>query len=236
VKDTIEVQGEAKSRVPGKQGRIVHALVLIVIQALAFVFGVACVGRIVGLDTDNAFGGGRGALLVVTAIGMLQVVGVIGVGLLWWGRLTLRALGWRYDGFFDVVLGLGGLAAMVASALAVVVLSGGDVPALGQEVLGFTLPQRAQILLIGLFAAFTEETLFRGYLQPALIGKLGYATGILAGAGVFAVYHVPLTPRVSSLLAKFAYGLVLGFLRGRDRSLLRSSVAHFAFVQVMGFA
>ena len=41
----------------------------------------------------------------------------------------------------------------------------------------YTLAQRAFFLVIGLIAAFTEESIFRGYLQPCVSNDAGRHKG-----------------------------------------------------------
>jgi membrane protease YdiL (CAAX protease family) len=99
--------------------------------------------------------------------------------------------------------------------------------------LGFSAAQRLLFLIIGLDAAFTEESLFRGYLQPTLVHKLGFPAGLLVMAAIFALYHLKLRPVV--LLGKLLLGIVFGLLRGRDRPLWSSAIAHGLLWVVLGF-
>jgi membrane protease YdiL (CAAX protease family) len=216
--------------------RIVHGLALVVAQALTFVIGFALVGHWVGLDAGGAYSGSPRALVVVALTGLLQLGGVIGLGLLRWGRLTLRALGWRFDGYSDVLRGVAGALTLVVCMVTLAVLAGESVREIAREICEFTPPQRIEMLLIGLIAATSEETLFRGYLQPALVTKAGAVLGLVLGAGIFALYHAPFTPHLMSLLGKFVVGLVLGALRLRGRSLIGPAVAHFGLWQVVGYA
>ena len=220
----------------GDRRRIVYGLVLIGAQALINALGFAGISRLAGLDMDNAFLGSPAALVTVVATGCLQLVGVVGLGLLAWGRMTTRSLGWRLEGARDVVLGLCGALGLATCTVIVILLSGGNAHELLQEILGFTFAQRIEMLFIGLFAATTEEPLFRGYLQPALMAKLGNAPGLIVGAAIFSLYHAPFMPHLAALLNKFAFGLILGLLRGRDRPLVAPAVAHFGLWQIMGFA
>jgi membrane protease YdiL (CAAX protease family) len=79
---------------------------------------------------------------------------------------------------------------------------------------------------------FVEETLLRGYLQPAFIARWGTVAGILMTAAGFALYQ--LNPRPYALAAKFAFGIILGVLKGRDRSLFAPAVAHALLWNIVG--
>jgi len=95
------------------------------------------------------------------------------------------------------------------------------------------LLERLLGVLIGVEAALTEETLFRGDLQPTLQRTLGRGAGLLLCAVVFALYHL----RVSlwGLLGKTAFGLVFGHLRDRTGRLVSPAVAHWISWTVLGF-
>ena len=88
-------------------------------------------------------------------------------------------------------------------------------------------------LLLGWFfgfaiAAFQEETLFRGFLQPLLQERYGRVLGIIDPATAFTLAHLGYYP-VSTwplLLVVFLVGLVLGWLVDRRGTLLPAGVAH----------
>src|SRR4029453_15330111 len=63
----------------------------------------------------------------------------------------------------------------------------------------------------------TEESLFRGDLQPTLQRMLGRGAGLLFTALVFAAYHLRFG--LWGLLGKTAFGLVFGILRERTGPL-----------------
>ena len=71
-------------------------------------------------------------------------------------------------------------------------------------------------------APFTEEILFRGFIFPGLIGRLGRVRAAVVSAGLFALAHLhPLTfPPV------FALGLALAFLYDRFRSIWPCVIVH----------
>jgi membrane protease YdiL (CAAX protease family) len=73
-----------------------------------------------------------------------------------------------------------------------------------------------------LFGPFTEELLFRGFLQPALRATLGVWKAILLSAFLFALVH--LDPYV--FLQIFLLGLVLAYLFEKTGTLLASISVH----------
>jgi len=76
------------------------------------------------------------------------------------------------------------------------------------------------------FAAWQEENLFRGYLQPLLIEHLGYWQGIVAQAALFSLAHIGYFTTLLPFGISFVVGIVLGWMRGRDRNLVAPFIAH----------
>lgn len=231
-------RGDARPRWPlGSAGQIAHAVALSLAVVSHFIVGFAIVAPALGLRHDEVFGGSGRALLMTAAQGVWAWGVVIGLGLLRLGRLSLRDLGWRLDALArEVPLGvLGALGLVVVMLGPSVVTHRASVGELLSGIGGFTAGQRAEIVLIGLLAASIEETVFRGYLQPGLVARLGFAKGLAVGALVFGLYHLPMGLPAHAIVTKIASGFVLGALRGRDRSLVPSATAHFLFWQLVGF-
>jgi len=88
-------------------------------------------------------------------------------------------------------------------------------------------------MLIGIEAALTEETLFRGDLQPTVQQILGRGAGQILTAVLFALYHLQFG--LWGLLGKTAFGLVFGLLRDRTGRLISPAVAHWISWTVLGF-
>ncbi|MBL8912894.1 MAG: CPBP family intramembrane metalloprotease [Archangium sp.] len=93
---------------------------------------------------------------------------------------------------------------------------------------------RAVFIAIGLQAAFVEESLFRGNLQPLLVTRFGKAAGLVLTAAIFSAYH--LDPRPLSLAGKFVLGLVYGLARGTSAkgALTAPAFGHFLVWTTVG--
>jgi membrane protease YdiL (CAAX protease family) len=84
----------------------------------------------------------------------------------------------------------------------------------------------ASLLLVnGLLIPIAEEWLWRGLIQPRLVGALGLAAGLLATAALFSLKHAIVDASLGRLLALTAFGLVLGALAAR-RGWRASALAH----------
>jgi membrane protease YdiL (CAAX protease family) len=179
------------------------------------------------------------AVVIATTVlsGGLAMVCVVWLGIVRLGRVSWRDLGWHTERL-GLSLGLGvlGTALLSAYVLGKLAAAGG----LSQmnvlaTITSYTPAQRLLFLVLGLSAAAVEESLFRGYLQPALAAKIGLAGGIVLGAVVFAAYHVFFFgPDVRALLGKVPSGIILGALRARRGSLVAPLLAHFSLWQIFG--
>ena len=195
--------------------RIAHALVLICLYAL-MVFVVSprlyeWVGPPVGM-----------------VVGALVIFG----GILWLGLfratgLRPRDVGWHFDhAGRDAAIGVVGFVLLGAGICVIAwVARGTTPPELLASVAGMPMGRRMMALGIGLGAALAEETLYRGYLQPA--------AGLVPTAIVFSLGHLSFAPL--ALVSHFWSGLVFGALRGRDRSLVAPATAHVLLWAVFGW-
>ena len=122
-----------------------------------------------------------------------------------------------------IALGLGGLAVTVGFAA----LNGGLIRG---EAGGIS----AGFLLVGValtfFQVFAEELLFRGWLQQALIARVGTLAGVGIGAVLFAAFHLGAGVRVPvSLFNLMLGGIWFGLLALRSGGLIAPLAAHFAW-------
>jgi membrane protease YdiL (CAAX protease family) len=134
-------------------------------------------------------------------------------------------LGWRFENpvrivAFGILGGLAGVTVVTAALLAI----GAPPLKLLERVADRSVSQWLMFLWIGINAALTEETLFRGNLQLALETKWSPLGAALLGAVVFAIYH--LNPWPISLVVKCAGGMVFWWVRQRGNSLMAPAISH----------
>jgi membrane protease YdiL (CAAX protease family) len=214
--------------------RIGHALVLIVVRmVLLFFVGMGLLGRLV-TDGDIFGAGWKSVLLVLGMLFPLDAGLVLWVLLMRVGRCSLAELGWRFDDVGrDVGRGVIGFVICAAVLMGAQVLSGTSVAEQLDALRAPSLGSRVLFCCIAVFgAALVEESLFRGYLQPALVARLGLPAAIVVQAVIFDLMHLNFHPL--SLVVKLAFGLVFGVLRGKDGSLLAPAVAHGLIWVVFG--
>lgn len=178
------------------------------------------------------FSGGAAAFAIVTAVGVSSL-GLVALALRRSGR-TFASLGWRTERpGRDVALGAAGFLAAAAVVLACGALFAGmGLADVRDGLVGPTMGQRALFVFIGIEAALSEESIFRGFLHGSLERRWGAAAALLFGALVFALYHLQLAP--AALLGKIGLGLVFGALRLRSRSLVPSAIAHALVWAILG--
>lgn len=168
-------------------------------------------------------------LLVVFLVGS---VGLIGGGLFGLGGASWHRLGWCRDRLgWEVVRGL--LAAlvlgliMVASALFAARFLGLKPPPTEAIEPAPLLVSYVMSVFFGFFiASWQEENVYRGYLQPLFVARWGFWPGNAAQAALFSLAHIGWFPSWPYFLLAFVTGIVLGWLRGRNGSLISPFVAH----------
>jgi membrane protease YdiL (CAAX protease family) len=218
--------------IPRRHPSILWALALVLAHMVVFFgLGRGLVGPALGLSDPMA--GGPAALAALAILAALDYLVVVRLGLRRMAGLTLTDLGWRRPAPRDLAIGLLGLAIALALLLALIAaFTGGHVGFVFRKVAGFTPQQRLLFLAIGASAAFFEETLFRGALQPALQAKLGRWPGLVAGAMIFALYHLNFRPL--GLAGKLALGLIYGVEREATRGLPAAALTHALVWVVLG--
>jgi membrane protease YdiL (CAAX protease family) len=172
-----------------------------------------------------------GLLLVVTIL--VGSVGLVYVGftrwvgvdvVAWWiDRDTLlRDASWGIVGF---VVALGVTLGVTIGFQALV----GPPPGTHSVSSGPSAVGTLLLLVFGFaVAAFQEETLFRGFLQPALGDRIGENPAVVVQAIAFSVAHVGYYPLAAWYLFATAFvgGLVYGWLRKRRERLIAPGIAH----------
>jgi len=217
----------------GSPARLGHALLLVGLLALTRVVGFVVLSRVTGRTDLESIDGLTFAVLLGTSV--LSVGGVLGLGLLRWGRLSLADLGWSTVRLGpDLARGLLGGAGCCGIVLLLEMTAGATATEAIQGWWSIPPLERLLVVLIGLEAALTEETLFRGDLQPTLQRMLGRGAGLLLTAVIFAVYHLRFG--LLGLLGKTAFGLLFGILRDRTGGrLVAPALAHWISWTVLGF-
>jgi len=215
----------------GSGARLAHALLLVALLAMTRVVGFVVLARLTGRGNLEVVDGWTFVALLAASV--LSLGGVVGLGLVVWARISLASLGWRADQLGpDLVRGVvGGL--VCCGIVLLISMSGGATAA--ETLQGWwqvLLPERLLGVLIGVEAALTEETLFRGNLQPTLQRMLARGAGLLLTAILFALYHLRF--ELWGLLGKTAFGLVFGLLRDRTGRLVSPAVAHWLTWAVLG--
>ena len=216
----------------GSGARLAHALLLVVLLAMTRVVGFLLLARITGRGDLGVINGWTFAALLAASV--LSLGGVIGLGLLVWGRVSLAELGWRAERIGpDLLRGAVGGAACSGIVLLISMSRGATATETLQGWWEVPFLERLLGMLIGVEAALTEETLFRGDLQPTVQRILGRGAGQILTAVLFALYHLQFG--LWGLLGKTAFGLVFGLLRDRTGRLVSPAVAHWISWTVLGF-
>jgi membrane protease YdiL (CAAX protease family) len=215
----------------GSTGALLFAVALLVAsKAVTFGLGGA-IARAFGVSPRNVYAASPASFLVLAVTAALTVLLVFLLGMRGLGRVSFRQSGWHPVQPRDVALGVVGLAACLALLLGTAQLFHISQHVV-RSVSSFSLHQRAFFLLLGAFAAFSEETLFRGLLQPTLQRKLGRWGGLVLVAVIFALWHFRFRPL--PLINLTGLGLVYGALRERTGSLWAPAITHALVWAVMG--
>lgn len=215
--------------------RLLHALFLVffllVVRMVGFVLYASLYGGPEEPDPFAATG------LSFAMIGLCLMLYLVGLSLLLvrWGDLRWEELGWRPPSWArDLGLGVAGFALCSLVLCGTLLITGGSPSELIASIKSFSPAQRLLFIIIGLQAAFAEETVFRGYLQPTLSARLGVGVGLLTTAAIFSVYHLQFHP--VGLIGKLLLGVIFGGLFLVSRSLWPSAIAHFLVWAVLGAA
>jgi membrane protease YdiL (CAAX protease family) len=216
----------------GSGARLAHALLLVALLAMTRVVGFVFLARVTGRGDLEVIDGWTFVALLGASV--LSLGGVVGLGLVVWGRISLASLGWRADRLGpDIVQGVAGGIVCCGIVLLVSMSRGATAAETLHGWWQVSLLERLLCVLIGVEAALTEETLFRGNLQPTLQRTLTRGAGLLLTAVLFALYHLRF--EFWGLLGKTAFGLVFGLLRDRTGRLVSPAVAHWLTWTVLGF-
>lgn len=186
--------------------------------------GAAWIGAVIGPDRLAAEPALVEALFNLLVFVPLIVVGIVGA---MFDRRNALAPGTRPLASFGLgtVIGLAGLSVAVLYGYLAGALTSNPVAA---------STSASGVLLLGLGAIVVqvtgEEIYFRGWLQPALTRRWGWAAGIVASALAFAALHVAGGARAPiSLVNLFLGGLMFGLFAARGGGLAAAVGAHLAW-------
>lgn len=158
-----------------------------------------------------------------------------------------EALGWSWNGWRSVVVGIAAFVLAFALSEGITLAIGESIPYTLPGGEGATGPIEDFALLLGtllLLIAFVgitvagEETLFRGLIQTQVGIQYGPWLGLLLGALLFGLRHLPAdlyyarawhaTPQmwVTRQLHLYSFALILGLARRYGRSTYAPAIAH----------
>jgi membrane protease YdiL (CAAX protease family) len=97
-------------------------------------------------------------------------------------------------------------------------------------------PEHASVLGAAAAVGFSEEIVWRGYVQSWLIRWIGTRRGVVLAATVFALFHIPQrllvgvggADLVVQLLVVWILGAVLGVLQAATRNVVLPGILHTA--------
>lgn len=165
---------------------------------------------------------------------VLISVGLIVGGIVWLTNTSWQELGWTRKGLLKSIgLGLIGFILLYINVIVWAMLKGNT-----ERPEMFT-PSLTRLLLVMFFAfglpAWVEENLYRGYLQPLLAGKMSIWLAIIVQAVIFSVAHLGYSSHLLDFGSAFVTGLILGWLRRRESSLIAPFIAHGLFWMMGAF-
>lgn len=210
--------GAVKAANPVSPGLGWAAIVIGVLLGWGWVLLAQQVGATITIESEVA----ANALFYLILFGPLGAIGLAAGAL---SRARVLRRGEQAGRWSAIGIGLG--AAGLLATLALSWLQGGvvsgSVPAaaLGVIVLGVALT---------LFQTGVEEVFFRGWLQPALMARIGPVAGIVVTALCFSAFHVAGGARAPMSLVNITLaGLFFGLLAWRSGGIVASIAAHFTW-------
>ncbi len=229
------MNADADADVTGREPRAGRGFAIAVVRGVLFFVGTVLASRLfLGEDVDP-FGGSDAALVLVAVLLTIDCVGT-NLALLKVARQNPQSLGWRFDNVArDVVVGVAGFVVCAAIVCGVIFAFFGSegVDDTLKNIREFSLRQRLCFFAIGVFGgAMAEESLYRGYLQPALVKRLGPVGGIAVTSLVFSLLHLNFKP--ISVISKALLGATYGVVALRTGGLLAPAVTHALVWWVIG--
>lgn len=166
----------------------------------------------------------------MTLVFGVGLVGVIYIGLIKTARIDVKSIGWTLKHFGrNLALGIAGfLGGLVI--LILFFITGG----ISELTIDAQLDINIWVLILSIImgfaiAAWIEQSLMLGYLQPLLINKYGYWKGIFLQSLAWPLSHIGWFTTWQDFLMGFIFGSLFGVLKGRNNTLVPGTLAHGSF-------
>jgi len=169
-------------------------------------------------------------LVFMTLVFGVGSVGLIYIGLIKAARIDVKSIGWSLEHFgrnfaLGIVGFLGGLI-----VLFLFFITGG----ISELTIDTQLDINIWVLILSIImgfaiAAWIEQSLMLGYLQPLLINKYGYWKGIFLQSLAWPLSHIGWFTTWQDFLMGFIFGSLFGVLKGRNNTLVPGTLAHGSF-------
>lgn len=184
-----------------------------------------------GIDGDAPMGTHPLHWLVM-AVHAVVVAGLV-VGAMRIAKLSAADVGWsRFVATRDVPWALVALVIAAAFPIIATYVDAGSFGAVVDAATKGPLISRVVFCVIGVLAAFAEESVFRGLLQPALAKKMPWPAALAVMCVVFSLYHLPRHP--FALLGRMLTGLAYGLAAHKSGALWAGAIAHFLTWALLG--
>ena len=148
-----------------------------------------------------------------------------------YGKGLLESLGWSKSGpFTPLSLAIVGVSLSIIVVVLQYVLLTPDVETPFEKLLNDPA-SRVAVALFGItLGPMVEELLFRGFLQPVLVGAIGVFPGILLTSILFGALHLTQNAFIwQSGVLIMLVGFVLGTVRHLSGSTRASTIVHIAY-------
>jgi membrane protease YdiL (CAAX protease family) len=156
------------------------------------------------------------------------IVGAIAVA-----KMSPADLGWsRFVAARDVPWALAALVVAAAFPIVAYYLDSGSFGAVVDAAMKGPLVSRIVFCVIGVLAAFSEESVFRGLLQPSLEKKMPWPAALAVMCVVFSLYHLPRHP--IAFVGRILTGLAYGGAARKTGALWAGALAHFLTWALLG--
>ena len=115
-----------------------------------------------------------------------------------------------------------------------ITISGILAPSTGMEFMGFSASQAYGLIFFAV-VGFSEETIWRGYIQTRLIAYAGTLKGYVVASLLFALWHFPIyyhgaalsgLETLASITLVLSPSLLMGYIMLRSQNIIPSSIFH----------